>query len=206
MEEGVARGRPARQIVVEDSDGRQHAIPINLAWSPAILLDALEQRGLRGARVVDVYHDPGEELIRSWSIALSLERCPDGRRCRLSDAAFIDYDQTIFGINGRIARPNTTCAEPGVACGIEMDRITDDIRIASGTSGLPIGTRVDKVGATSGWTSGTIIDDCRDVNVDRTNITLLCQVVVRTVSRPGDSGAPVFVYHSDTGAGEICWN
>jgi hypothetical protein len=132
-----------------------------------------------------------------------IPECPDGRRCRRSDSAFIDYDQDIFGITGRIARPNSTCMTAGASCGINMDRITDDIRIGFGISGLPVGTIINKVGVSSGWTGGAITRTCVDVDVARTDITLLCQYMADATSVPGDSGSPVFVYHAAAGAGEF---
>jgi hypothetical protein len=62
---GHGRGRPARQIVVVDEHGARHAIPISLAWTPNVLTSALEHRGLRAAKVIEVYVDPDEvEVVR----------------------------------------------------------------------------------------------------------------------------------------------
>jgi hypothetical protein len=135
--------------------------------------------------------------------ASALEACPSGRRCRRSDAAFIDYDRDDLGILGRIARPSGRCTVAGEQCGSAMDRQTDDIRVAYGLSGVVVGSTLDKIGVTSGWTSGVLTHQCIDVNVKDTDITLLCQDQVAATSMPGDSGAPVFIHYADAGAAEF---
>jgi len=137
--------------------------------------------------------------------------CPMGRRCRLSDVAFVDYDHDTLGIIGRIARPRgSPCAAAGTACNVDSERLTDDIRLTLGIIGLMTGDRVDKVGRTSGWTSGTITNTCISVNIsDRdatgmivdTMITMLCQDRAGATSLAGDSGAPVFMFNQATGTG-----
>jgi len=136
--------------------------------------------------------------------------CPTGRTCRLSDVAFADYDQSTLGIIGRIARPRSTCTAAGTACAVDVERLTDNIRLTLGIQGLVTGDVVDKVGRTSGWTRGAITNTCISVNIsDRdargmvvdTMITMLCQDRAGATSQSGDSGSPVFVFHSPTGTG-----
>jgi hypothetical protein len=135
--------------------------------------------------------------------------CPANRQCRFSDAAFIEYSQQNLGITGRITRPKDMCTG-STACALDVERATDDIRMVYGAQGLFVGTTVDKVGRTSGWTSGAITKTCEDVkvfdedamgNAVDTMITLLCQTRVSMFSDHGDSGAPVFEFHSTYGAG-----
>jgi len=99
-----------------------------------------------------------------------------------------------------------------MACPLDLDRPTDDIRIGLATSNLFTGTLVDKVGKRSGWTRGPITNTCTDVNVvevdaagnqNETDITMLCQTLVATVAQPGDSGAPVFEYYTGYDAGNF---
>ena len=137
--------------------------------------------------------------------------CPDRRICRYSDAVFANYAGAL-GIRGRISRPKSLCSTPGMACPLDLDRPTDDIRIGLATSNLFTGTLVDKVGKRSGWTRGPITNTCTDVNVvevdaagnqNETDITMLCQTLVATVAQPGDSGAPVFEYYTGYDAGNF---
>ena len=57
---------------------------------------------------------------------------------------------------------------------------------------VPVGTRVHKVGRTTGWTSGTHTNTCVTVNVSGTNLTLICQDLVSAGVAGGDSGSPAF--------------
>lgn len=53
---------------------------------------------------------------------------------------------------------------------------------------------MDKIGAKTGWTCGTVDDECYDFKRGGTNIKYLCQVRKNYYySEVGDSGAPVFV-------------
>jgi len=133
--------------------------------------------------------------------------CPMNRLCRFSDAAFIEYSQQDLGITGRIKRPKDKCT---AACGLDVERATDDIRMVYGISGLFTGTVVDKVGRTTGWTGGAITNTCEDVNISEkdaagnfvdTGITLLCQVRTDMISAGGDSGGPIFEFRPTYGAG-----
>jgi len=137
--------------------------------------------------------------------------CPVGRTCRRSDAAFVSYSQSTFGITGRIKRPTNMCAGT-TPCALGVTRPTDDIRMYYGISGLFTGTNVNKVGRTSGWTSGNITNTCSDINIFAldaagnvfdTMRTMLCQVQVASVSQPGDSGSPVFEFDPAVGAGSF---
>lgn len=139
-------------------------------------------------------------------------RCPAGRLCRFSDAAFAEYDQDTLGITGRVMRPSTVCTMAGTSCPLTVARSTDDIRMVYGISGLIAGDLVDKVGRTSGWTRGAITNTCADIkvfdtdatgNVVDTMITFLCQYIVNTTSLSGDSGGPVFEFSATTGNGQF---
>jgi hypothetical protein len=76
--------------------------------------------------------------------------------------------------------------------------------MVGGISGLFVGTNVDKVGRTTGWTRGPIARTCVNVdvsdvdasgNIFDTNMTMLCQTIATTASGPGDSGGSVFEFH-----------
>jgi hypothetical protein len=121
--------------------------------------------------------------------------CPAGRRCRYSDAIFVDYDSNALSAGLKIANPSF--------CGIGF---AGPLTVNSSQPRVPIvgatyaacGTAVAKVGATSGCTFGAVQSTCADVNVKNTNLTMLCQEQVAGFARPGDSGSPVFFHGGDS--------
>lgn len=54
------------------------------------------------------------------------------------------------------------------------------------------GTKVCKVGRTTGMTCGEVIKTCVDVRPIGSDVIRLCQDIVSAYSSPGDSGSPVF--------------
>jgi hypothetical protein len=111
--------------------------------------------------------------------------CPPGRVCRFSDSAFVRWGTKKDASLARIARPSA----PG---SLRLANATH--RFAINAVGVTeVGDTVNKVGRTTGWTFGQVIDTCADVNVSGENATLLCQSVVQGSSNSGDSGSPVFV-------------
>lgn len=59
-DDGQRRGRPLRQIILEDTQGIRHTLPLNLEWNADTLRLALTRRRLTGATPVEVYVDPEE--------------------------------------------------------------------------------------------------------------------------------------------------
>ena len=139
--------------------------------------------------------------------------CPTGRLCRFSDAAFVAYDRPEFGLTGHIVRPQRRCAGAGVICDLNVERVTDDIRVVLADASDPnvspmMGEVVDKVGRTTGWTSGAVTNTCTDVDLSNddgtdSGMTILCQTIVAAASDHGDSGSPVFEFSSTTGAAQF---
>jgi hypothetical protein len=114
--------------------------------------------------------------------------CPPGRRCRMSDTAFAKYDKPTLGGLGKIARPLSGGSETGT---LTLKNAAARFSI-TGKTGSPLeGDILHKVGRTTGWTYGTVIGTCADLNTAN-QVTLLCQSVVRGGGGPGDSGSPVF--------------
>jgi hypothetical protein len=109
--------------------------------------------------------------------------CPGGRKCRLSDSAFIKLDANINFIRGAIARP--------FAGTIDIDHNNPKFRIISDTDPALVGHTVNKVGKTTGWTLGMVTQTCVPQNVNP-NLTYLCMNRASYTSAGGDSGAPVF--------------
>lgn len=108
--------------------------------------------------------------------------------CRYSDAAFVRYDNQVESDTnarrGYIVKPESISPGP-----IQYMWIT-------GVADQAIyGDSVNKIGATSGWTSGTITNTCEDSIVPESNIMKLCQVRASYRHQGGDSGGPIFTYN-----------
>ena len=118
--------------------------------------------------------------------------CPEGQVCRTSDSAFIEYDESAF-YGSRIARTSLWTKSLDIDDGNPSFRIVDEVF-------FPLkGTRLDKVGRTTGWTNGTVNRTCFTTRVGGTpNVTMVCQYDVMQpagmdeISDGGDSGSPVF--------------
>jgi hypothetical protein len=124
--------------------------------------------------------------------------CPTGRQCRYSDSALIYYAFVVEqGDDATIARTTQrggNCPASRVISG------TDPRLIVRGTSSGPsYGTTLDKIGRTTGWTTGTVTSTCVDINISSSR-TLLCQYGAGLGVQIGDSGSPVFAFDDADGA------
>ena len=118
--------------------------------------------------------------------------CPRGRRCRYSDASLAVYSTGVASSQGEIAK--TSGPNNGDLNAVGTFAIT---RQDDKTTSFPIGTVVNKVGRTTGWTQGEVTRTCVHVGVLGTNIVQLCQTFVSNpagalVVGAGDSGSGVF--------------
>ncbi|HUQ19803.1 MAG TPA: hypothetical protein VM099_09345 [Gemmatimonadaceae bacterium] len=121
--------------------------------------------------------------------------CPKGRVCRYSDAARAVYSSGVASNRGEIAR--TTGANNGsltISATTPVFTVTSQDNI---TTRFAIGTEINKVGRTTGWTQGVVTNTCVNTNVSGTHITQLCQTFVSNpggavVVQGGDSGSDVF--------------
>ncbi len=115
--------------------------------------------------------------------------CPRGAKCRFSDSSRALYANGVSHNLGEIARtegPDTGSLE-----------IVGAFQIRSETADPVVGQDVNKVGRTTGWTSGRVTATCVDTGVFGSNIVLLCQSFVENptgsvVVGAGDSGSNVF--------------
>jgi len=122
--------------------------------------------------------------------------CPEGRRCRWSDALGGLYEAGVENAFGRIYR--TTQPSPLPADTIwTIDPATPMWQIVDEHPFPVIGQELHKVGRRTGWTSGLVSATCVNSNT-APDITLFCQDRVATPSGGGDSGAPYFVRIGDT--------
>ncbi|MDQ6803034.1 MAG: S1 family peptidase [Acidobacteriota bacterium] len=60
------------------------------------------------------------------------------------------------------------------------------------------GMYLDKMGATTGWTTGPVVHTCKDFRLP--TFALLCQDEVTAFAGNGDSGGPVFQFINQTSA------
>ncbi len=118
--------------------------------------------------------------------------CPNGRRCRRSDASRAVY------ING-VAPALGVIAKTSAANNNSLD-ITGSFTITQDdfTNSVAVGATVHKVGRTTGWTSGTMTAKCVNTGVSGSNIVQLCQNFVTAGVAGGDSGSDVFTIVSGT--------
>jgi hypothetical protein len=127
--------------------------------------------------------------------------CPRGRTCRYSDAARVLYSDGVHNL-GRIAKTD------GINTGSLTVAGSFDITSQNNT-GTTFSGAMQKVGRTTGWSSGTVTNTCVNVNVGGTNITLICQTMVQNpgtvIVQGGDSGSPVFTGSSNVALQGILW-
>lgn len=119
----------------------------------------------------------------------SRRNCYPTRICRFSDASRAAYapgTESALGSIARTAAPNAT--------GNANLLITGAFQITGEdlSTEFVVGSTVNKVGRTTGWTTGPVAATCVDFGVLGSNVVQLCQTAVEAVSGPGDSGSPVF--------------
>jgi len=118
--------------------------------------------------------------------------CPRSRKCRFSDASRALYSSSVASTRGVIAQ--TSGPNNGSLTVTGSFNITSQDNT---TTSYLIGTTVNKIGRTTGWTQGNVTNTCVNTNVSGTNITQLCQTFVQNaggavVVGGGDSGSNVF--------------
>lgn len=114
--------------------------------------------------------------------------------CRYSDA-------TLIALNGQpMANPRGTVARTlgGVQYGEGSETIDQGSPFFSitstETSGHPVGTQLNKIGRTTGWTYGPVSNSCIDV-LGSDGAYRKCSTRVSASVQGGDSGAPVFYFN-----------
>jgi hypothetical protein len=121
----------------------------------------------------------------------SIAGCSSGKQCRLSDAARALYQESAASTRGVIAKTTGVNSGSLTVSGSFAVATQDNT-----TTSFAAGTVLNKVGRTTGWTSGSVTSTCATVNVANTSIQLLCQTLVQNsgvrIVQGGDSGSPVF--------------
>jgi hypothetical protein len=135
---------------------------------------------VNGTPIAQEAHDPSYTRLAG---------CSKGKVCRYSDAARALYSTTATSSRGIIAKTD------GQNTGSLNVAGSFTITAQNNTSTNYSGT-MQKVGRTTGWSSGNVTNTCTTVNVSGSNIQLLCQTLVQkpntTIVGGGDSGSPVF--------------
>lgn len=131
-------------------------------------------------------------------------QCPAGLLCKAAEIAWVRYKPGAQTWDfGGIARPASKV--PGTldptawdAYGpyIGLDPAHSTFRIAYVDRFAVQGETIDKVGASSGWSSGTVTKACFDVYWN-SNLLLCSQEVTGAHVAGGDSGGAVFRNHGD---------
>ena len=116
--------------------------------------------------------------------------CPGNKLCRYSDASRAAYTSDAYQGLGQIAA--TIGANSGSLTITGSFAITDDDCTDTLGGCLAVGTTVNKVGRTTGWTSGAITNKCVNTSVQGTRIVQRCQTFVSAGVGAGDSGSDVF--------------
>ncbi|MDF2776339.1 MAG: hypothetical protein K0S86_5841 [Geminicoccaceae bacterium] len=113
--------------------------------------------------------------------------CPKGKKCRRSDASRALYSSSVASNRGQIAK--TTGANNGALTVSGTFAVTSQ---DNSTTRFNLGTVVNKVGRTTGWTQGQVTASCVNTNVSGSQVHQLCQTFVSAGVGGGDSGSPVF--------------
>lgn len=137
-----------------------------------------------------------ETFDPAFQSAPAFPGCPTGYTCRKSDSAYVQYHSGLSWQLGKILRPNSSCSAPYTSCTKVVDVVggQPNTKTIIGIGGTPIlNTGVNKIGRTTGWTTGAITNTCFDVEIILDgNHYFMCNVVASFYAEPGDSGSPVF--------------
>lgn len=142
-----------------------------------------------GSRIGYERWDP-PTFTSSWTSA-----CPVNTQCRWSDVAFAQYDSGVDRHQGAIAQ--TAWRGFGNFQSGSLDINTE--YTLPGTTMPVVGNYLDKVGRTTGWTTGQVSHTCTDYFIG--GYWVLCQDQVEAFADSGDSGSPVFSELTQTTAG-----
>ena len=131
--------------------------------------------------------------------------CPKGKKCRYSDASRALYSAGTASNRGEIAR--TTGVNN---LSLTVDASNPFFTITSqdnSTTNFAVGTVVNKVGRTTGWTRGAVTRSCTNTSVSGSTVYLYCQTFVADaggaqVVGGGDSGSGVWI-DSGNGAAKL---
>jgi len=113
--------------------------------------------------------------------------CPRGKKCRWSDASRALYSSGVASNRGEIAK--TTGANNNSLTVSGFFTVTSQDNT---TTNYAVGTVMNKVGRTTGWTQGPVSRTCVNTGVQGSQVYLFCQTFVTAGVAGGDSGSDVF--------------
>ena len=116
---------------------------------------------------------------------------------RNSDAALITVD-TMTALRGVIAR--TTSRSYDTYGRIQIDTTRPYLYVYTTSSEPPVGTYVDKIGRSTGWTYGDVSGTCVDMENTETDKIIACTTKANVFTGKGDSGAALFGWDGEDGA------
>jgi hypothetical protein len=122
--------------------------------------------------------------------------CPANMFCRWSDVAFAAYDAGVNRLQGAVAYTYYRGFGLGQTGSLDIHP-NQPSRTLTQTTTPVVGTYLDKVGRTTGWTTGAVLATCIDRTVTPT-VRILCQDQVSAEAQGGDSGSPVFRWTGQT--------
>lgn len=133
------------------------------------------------------------------SLFYGMAMCNANRACRYSDAALFYANQT--SVSSQVAHTTYSSSTPGASGSTTLAASPFGVSGAWTSGDLYVGMTVNKVGRTSGWTTGTISATCTRFfkyypAVPQTH-ALECQTVASVTVMYGDSGSPVFTINGD---------
>ncbi len=114
------------------------------------------------------------------------------RTCRGSDANIWALDSGVKSLQGLIAKTTYSTSGWGTSGSRFWDSSSPYFITTAYVTSITTGATVKKMGATTGYTSGTVTGTCTDINVPHTR-TITCTTESSTYADLGDSGGPVFV-------------
>jgi hypothetical protein len=113
--------------------------------------------------------------------------CPRGKKCRWSDASRALYSGAVASTRGEIAKTTGVNTTSLTFAGVFTVTSQDDQ-----TTNFPVGTTINKVGRTTGWSQGPVSRSCVNSSVSGSTVYLFCQTFVTANVAGGDSGSDVF--------------
>ncbi len=145
----------------------------------------------------DMDHLLGQELVDP--VALSFSVC-SVTPCRYSDAVYYAAEDTVALRRGAIARPTGYSAVWGTAGPLAVDQTLRFFSVTSTAQPGQVspGHYLMKVGQTTGWTEGIVLNTCLDI-IAADGYKRKCAIRSKYYSSGGDSGAPVFLSTAGSG-------
>jgi len=182
--------------------GGYHPSTGELGWVTASHCLGTNEFGQVTGRYVYQYNnlDLGQ-LVASESLDPATTTCVGGgtiqSRCRYSDSTWLRHE--AGGVQrGQIVQTlssngTATCCGDSPTCGACVTSTASPRFQILGSASPVQGMQVEKVGRTSGWTTGTVSQTCHD-GPDGEGRWLICQTISSNLSNGGDSGGPLFYW------------